>query len=1511
MPRRQVKTSRIDDLGEITPEITAVVSTKAAIEESGDPQTYFKRNYVDALKQIIPNIYFSDDADASGLHIPFADQLINSHILANENQSTILPVSSVASSIDSSNIGTPAGFGKHFYKATPPATLNPDDFERNILLPLGKSFSNFQTSSSFTEYVSGTLLPLIPCISGAGMVGGAGADVDLAYNTASAFSITSPGTHDYLINNLGWAYFLNRGAMDNDFSYDPSVLLTDTMSNLWFGRSLVLEDYMKVYQEYLWRNQWEWDISGLVPPLYVSAASMEGTYVSGTQLLDALKTLNEVVYSPHYLDSPDHKVENAFTDYFDTDVFLSGTREGGPFTRFLEAVGFSLADRATESTEINTLYDIGRCPSEFLDLVAELIGWQLIGADVDKWRVQLRNAVDIYKQKGTKRSIEVLMSLLFGYQVINNETDVKELWESYIPDLMYYSLATSSTAFGNGFETYTPELAEQLGIASYSDTDMALNISYAVDTILFNLVREYPDSFYLGDDPFPPVRFVLASNPSEEWLGPYHIEYVDVNNELTIRYYTGEVTEDNQEELLLQSDPNFTFFYRGRDFPIPPYEKRQYYTVTRVTQNMVEKIEFYLRCFGVNDAFAKKVRQYIEEYTTQTLDTDRVINTFLMFGTSSTIPPNSPDIITTATSEKYPSPINMLPLWNGKSSHYLLSFDASNFDFTSYDRSWTGSYGIQRIMKALDTVSPAHAIPEILVSVDTLDDSASALGDNDCRQIRPNFTDVYTGSSQAFSNYGACSVDMDYVCNQVGIVENRFKRYQANNINDPLLSGTGQTYIVADDYEVLPRNTLRRRGYKNLLPETKFFTRTGRNNPGSLEPSNSYFATSEVYVPLGYIPSAMKFQEVALVQNPYEYGVGKLLDSVQHGVWEICQNLNSTSAVFDYQVSNTFASRAKLDLQSSDCQPYGRRGQLDEIIYVMNKTHDYEKFLQASSIVSGYYDDNGNRNYDWAASTSLVTPNDLSAWYSTRVGVEGHLDVIKSIGNELINSESADESLSYYESFRFGQKVFKAYDMYNRVFDGGALSENYANLSGGPNFLSHTYGPLVYNSQFETAGSSLELSSYLDASSPELETNIAYYGGSGVLSLSGMNDVGSLYELGTSATSATTDAYYRYPEFYNKFLVSSIELVDTSTPYAFTAHPIFSLMRLSRSAESQYDLAKYLTNNRVIRYHRSQDPDSLPRLRVNINPAAVDGPDLDLSHSRNYLEPDSRFSVRVKAHNTDLSASIIGGQRLGFTIRTQVEDEKVWIFNPIGREGECGKPFNNWKQVSVADLQSDGINIIKQYAQTYEFPLREAEVVIIPPPEVGQNTFTNGENCVDPLSDDLIIDGGAPQAYVNLGYNTLDTIPFIFTTYNDQGSRVTQDYIIATGKNQLHRRDQVYVLEFFVMDGDSKKFVVFEEIFLKNETLFDKAVIETEYGDSSLDKKDLKACFLFFKNLTDSINSRNALEATGMSGHNQYPLEASGGSKINYRSNIQMYDNTITAANSTLTYLDIDEDPKL
>ena len=298
MARRYVKKSRFNDLGKIIPEVVSVVSSKNNVQNISSPQTYFKRNYLDAIKKIVPKFYFADEQTISGTHVSYPNQVINSHILANKNQNTILPVSALEYDTYLSSIGTSKGFAKYFYKQNAPAEIRPDDFQRNILFPLGTKYSNYTTSEAFLSYISGTFLPSIPAVTTV--------DKDLATLTASAYANDSSGTYKYLANNLGWVYFLNRSGPAGGFDPSNSVatLLTDT---LWKGRSVELEDTLNIYQEYLWKNEQHWGLSDRITPQhYTSSVDISaGTWTSGTQLLERLQTLNSVVYSPQFMDTPD------------------------------------------------------------------------------------------------------------------------------------------------------------------------------------------------------------------------------------------------------------------------------------------------------------------------------------------------------------------------------------------------------------------------------------------------------------------------------------------------------------------------------------------------------------------------------------------------------------------------------------------------------------------------------------------------------------------------------------------------------------------------------------------------------------------------------------------------------------------------------------------------------------------------------------------------------------------------------------------------------------------------------------------------------------------------------------------------------------------------------------------------------------------------------------------------------------------------------------------------------
>lgn len=1486
MSRRYVKSSRIDSLGKIKPEVVAVVSAKNQVEVVDDSQKYFKRNYLEAVRKIVPKFYFTDDETVSGTQISFPNQLINSHILAVKNQPLLFPLSSISGDVYFSSLNSPEGLAPYFYKNQVPTQIDADDFNRNILHPLGVSINQFSSSSSFVDYVTNTLLPKIPSIH-VGVPETGTSQQDLSVLTSSVYAADSSGTYKYLANNLGWIYFLNRSGPE----YDVSTLLPNLLAEtIWRGHPLVLADNLNIFEEYLWKNEGSWGLNDrIIPTAYVSSLDNTDTFTSGTQLLDRLRTLNSVVYSPHFLNSPDSGVETAFTNFFNTStvttdgVLIDLTSEAGPLSRFLEAMSFSMADGVTEQAELNTLYDIGKCPQEFLELLGELIGWKFIGSDFDKWRVQLRNAVRIYKMKGTKRAIQYLMDTLFSVGVFNVTTSdtLTELWESYIPDLIYYSLATSSAAFRD-FETYTPELALQFGVPTYDPNSMHRNIQFLVDKIIWDLVREFPSSFLLGGQPFPVPQLLLNGEP---YTGIYQIE---PNNEPFENggfnfptFYTGSQSDDTEKELLtLAINENFLFNYRGRVYLVPPYEKRQYYTNTEISMNMLERIEYYLKCYGVDKSFAKSVKDYMVVNTTESLDPKKVINNFLIYTPEKTYPPNYATILRDATKERTPDPVSLLSMWNGKSSHFLMNFDASSFDWQSQQLTATSKYGLTKVLRVMDQVLPAHAIPEVFLTISSVADGMDALTDQDCREWRPNFTDLFEGSSTVNSGFGVCAVDMLTLADSNGIPRNRFKRTQVDNINDVLLSGTS--------YVAVNRNSLRRRNYHNLLPENTMFTRGGRNNPGSLQLSTTmtsstgtYYTSNTGYIPLGYMPSGLRFKEVSTRQNDNDMGIGTLLDTSNlDSVWDVCMNLRSPSSVFGYMVSDTFASRAKQTVLTSGCSTYGKRGEMNPILYVMNKAHDEEKYLQASSIVSGYYDDIVNGRVPRVSSSDLLVPTDFSAWYA----VDPPIDVPRSMGNYLINKDAADNSLNYYEHFGFGRPVQELYNTYLTSFSGHGTANMY-DLIGGPNLFSHAYGPLVYNSNLDIDGSGLEASGYFAASAPTYEVNLAYYGGSGVLSFSGMDHKLGGYHVGTSAASSPADCYLTNPEFRNKHLVSSIELCDTSTAYTFAQHPTFSLFRFTRDSQSKYSYAKYLINNQIIKYHRSQQQDTLPRLRINIEPSGI----TDLS--RNFLEPDHEYEVTVKAHNLDASSTEIGGQTLGLWVHTHPTDTQVWSYVPYYDPNNCNTAQDTWELLSTGELTgSQGISMVTNKAIPVSFtlgnlndPLGTGEGNNNPSNPVMQDTYDY--RCFEPLFVESTLIGSDAKAITNVSKETLEELKFKFSTYN-RG---------LSSKIPPHRKDTNYTLELFAVQGHLSKFIVIESVEIKDLTLYNKSVIRTKYGDAQLDLSDLKTVFRFFKSISTGLASRNSdtkiIRET---------MEIHGGSRLNYRSNSNMF---LTQGNTTYNQL--------
>ena len=761
-------------------------------------QKYFKPTYYEAIKYILPQYLTEDDITNFGNEVDIKDQVINSHINIASDLSSVLIVSGVEDTIYSS-ISSIQGIAPYFVKQNGLTNITTERFETKILSPLNKSILEYKTLAEFAKYVSGTLLPSITL-----------------NNPTAVFNVgdTPSATHNYLIENLSWMYFLNTTGTH----FNPSEYVAEQIVNkLYFGKPILANDGIKGLMEHVWRNE----KTGYYPAS--TFASGVGTYVSGTQQLDNLKTWVDVIYSPLHSDKSDFTVRDRFETFIDSAIKTNNKIPNGPFTKFLRALSFLAFDIDNQSELLSTLYDIDECPDEFLPLVAELIGWDLFGSDPSRWRLQLRNAVSIYKAVGTKKSLQFAMNSVFPKDSFNLESHVTEVYESYIPFLIYYALATESEHF-KSFSTWTPTLANEMKVEGYSSSSLDENLKLATDRILYEVYLKFKGS--PGFQPFP--------------------------------------KEDNG------------FFYRGRTYPIPPFEEYPYYANFEVTKEVVECIADRLACFGVREQFALDVSGYLKDNVIDVDDEPRA-GSFLFFTSGYNEAPNVPRLIQNLNSEKF----DYVSLWSGKSSHFKVLFDAASFDFDkkgiALDQSNTGDAFMVASQITRD-MAPAHSIPIVrleLSSVDTLPLDGSSLP-----LIVLDKTEIESGATRNYflSGLNVGSYKRGYGGDKV------IGRAATETLASPEL-------LTATNAVNIPRKSLRRRSYDKIMPFNGYYDRTGFNMPTTFQMTEELSGIS-----LGLIPSSCQYTPV--------------VDHVNlPAVWGPCETLKSANSYYEYNVSNTLASR--------------------------------------------------------------------------------------------------------------------------------------------------------------------------------------------------------------------------------------------------------------------------------------------------------------------------------------------------------------------------------------------------------------------------------------------------------------------------------------------------------------------------------------------------------------------------------------------------------------------------
>ena len=981
---------------------------------------YYKRNFEEALKGATPSFYEYDDLSVSSKDLLPTDHLINSHIEVADSFNSLIQVSATANYPD---VDTFEGITQFFLPHLKSTNVSPEKFSQEILQKFGKTFDDYATSA---EFLSGLQSDVLPYIS-------------LNNPSAVLFDLDSSGAHEFLLRTLGWAYILNSSSVPT--ATDPSTLLPQALTEtLYNGETFTTVNGINVLEEYLWGDYTSLSSvnANIVPIDYLSGA---GEYVSGTQQLEKLQTLVEIVYGNNSLSREDRYVQDAFEDYSNLGIKLGNYTYNGPFSKLMRVFGYFLADRQVELETLRDLFDISNCPEEYLPNIAQLIGWKLIGTDTSRWRNQLRSAVEVYKSKGTIKSIQLIANSIFGNSVLDVSTsNLQELYESYIPNLILFALATDSKAFANKGENWTPQVAQFLGVGEFSEKGVDVNLRIAVDYILLDLYEKYPDHFQLGSEQFR------------------------------------------------VGDPDFIFNYRGRDFPMPPWEEEKYYVFCNITPSFLQYLKERLICFGVSESLAEEIRLYIYENTISSTEPYSLESQWVFFTSSIEYPSTHDDVIINPEEKR----VEYLPLWNGKSSTVAFPFQASSFDFTKTKTNTPDSQNtLHEVAVGLEQVLPATVIPNLVLSISSVADVVDYV-DQLCPTIATNYQDIYEGSSQAFTNYGVSGVDMSPGAKV-------FKRRDVDENSDSLI---GDTTIIS-----VPRNALRRRNFEKLLPLNGHFDRKGFNMPNTWAPSAIEYSCSDAsnscWLPLGYNVSAGKYEPLFDYLNPT-------------GVYSRCSTLQSSDAYFGIDVSTTFPARGRDSYEMSACLEYTPRNLSEDLNILMWSIAERSASKTAEQEIAMFPD----RYIDpeWA-DHQLSTTN----------------EIISRILPEMVD----------YRNFEFGDNINRLYTIYSKYFSDSGLAERLVGRGDFNSIINHVYGSLLYNSSFEIDGSAISTDSSLISSSL-VEINYFTTEPSNVFTDSTYaTSIGTTLETETSAL-----IFNDLGEFRNPHILSGVELIvgASSTP---------------------------------------------------------------------------------------------------------------------------------------------------------------------------------------------------------------------------------------------------------------------------------------------------------------------------------------------------------------------------
>tara|TARA_R110001583_G_scaffold26509_5_gene95382 strand:+ start:2922 stop:8594 length:5673 start_codon:yes stop_codon:yes gene_type:complete len=845
-------------------------------------QQYFQYNYIKVIENYVPQVYFEDEVLAYDSEKDIIYDLMHKvALLAVDMGQYVFSVSGK----------TPTQLATYFLESNKLTKVTPHNVQEKLFNVLSNQLeaagyptkiADFEDVTSFTSALNDVILPNVSANNPSATYI---SEVSSHYTTVTDAS----SAHYFLIDSFGFLYFLNRDESVAGFEpYEGVIeLLTE---NTFYGKDISLKDCIKKFYKFLWHNSdTELRFNAYIPERVNKSTSGydelgTSSWTSGTQQNEKLNTLIDIVFNEK--DAHSVYLKDSITTLLDGGFINDVQETKGPLIKLLKAYGCSLYDIKTIMDDLGDLLDIDACPKEFFEHLAHYIGWNLRGNNISEWRNQLRQAIFVYKSKGTKNALVGAMHSLFPSSIFHPITDLEESWESYIPFLLYYVLKTESPVFNTGVATDARRTSFEFFRKAFDSLGFTYNMPNGIDTILRTGV-----DYLIGRMQKETKSLIYGGKP---W------------------------------ELKLLHD-------LGRDTIVPPFERDNYYRFQNITQAQLDSFRKWLMMptcdggFEVPVSAVNALENYIVSSTFTKSDKLGLGNKWKFFTAASQIPFNRDILIRAGKADS-------LDYWNSKSSHVFLTLEIDDYMYRTNVHPW-GQEATDLIGDTLRDFVPFIVVMNLRF-IKAYSDPNEFSG-IDCRafELRPKnnpdvnqatLEDSYAGGFKLASGLGfVLNTSAGHPIDYKIIGESRDHQYLPppssvlwRDTSDATPSGA----LIPDADHI--RNTVRRKNLLNMLPVEDLHFRDGKAQPMSMQfmsasgilAAHSSIMNTPEYHPKGFDYSKNKLVEV--IQHAQAYN-GFVTIPEQNPVWDASVGIIASATFYEVSTTDMFPIRDTVELCSS------------------------------------------------------------------------------------------------------------------------------------------------------------------------------------------------------------------------------------------------------------------------------------------------------------------------------------------------------------------------------------------------------------------------------------------------------------------------------------------------------------------------------------------------------------------------------------------------------------------